>query len=377
MRSLRSTLLLLLSVTATGYLLPDPPGKYNVTLSTGTLTDRTRHVTSAGTTLPRTLVLSVFQPAKCTSTVAVEYMPDEVADFQGPFLQAVFNVSFDLTPIFREARLQVCPNKADACSTQEDAPVILFSPGYSIPRYYYNVLASAMASHGFTVITFDSPGDANIIVYPDGDVIYNNDTVQSLALIEKQIPPVTKDFSFIVDQLSNATAMGELLPKRGPRALSPGRVAAMGHSLGGVTAVLAAGKDTRIRGAINWDGTFLDQPSSGVSQPVLLMSHGMADPSWWATWPLLKGPKLWLNVANTTHETFSDVPTLLQSAGQDATGLNGLLGTIEPAKMLKILVEYSTAWMSGAFAGRLEWPLRGAGKPSEFAELEVVKRRDF
>ena len=103
------------------------------------------------------------------------------------------------------------------------------------------------------------------------------------------------------------------------------------------------------------------------------MSHGFADYSWPETWPLMKGPKLWVNIANTTHYTFSDVPTLLQLAGQDAAGLADLLGTIEPATMRKILVDYSTAWMKDVFAGNLGWPLL----EEKFAKVEVVKRKNF
>jgi dienelactone hydrolase len=194
--------------------------------------------------------------------------------------------------------------------------------------------------------------------------------------MKEHIPIRVTDASFVIDQLSNATAIAKLLPHRGPRPFPTDRVAMLGHSLGGVAAVIAAGRDARIRGAINWDGTFLESPSE-VSQPVLLMSHGMADESWPATWPLLKGPKLWVDIANTTHETFSDVPTLLQAAGQDATELAGLLGTIAPHEMVRILVTYTTAWMKGAFAGKEGGPLLEGQKPCRFPEASVVMKENF
>jgi len=127
----------------------------------------------------------------------------------------------------------------------------------------------------------------------------------------------------------------------------------LGHSLGGVAAVIAASQDHRLRAAVNWDGTFIESlPPSGVFQPVLLMSHGKADASWPATWPLLKRAKLWVDIANTTHETFSDVLTLLQAAGEDTAALAGLLGTIAPAEMVRILVTYTAMWMNGVLAGK-------------------------
>lgn len=376
MQSTFSILLLLLARTTAGYLVPNPSGKHNVTLTTGALIDYTRNEPYAALPTPRALMVSVFQPATCASTVLVPYMPNKTADYQGPFLQKIFNMSANLAPLFLEARLPVCPDHPRSCSPLDDPPILLFSPGYSIPRLYYNVLASAIASEGFTVITIDHPGDANIITYPSGHAIYNNDTIQSTQSMISQIPLRAADASFVINQLRNATAIAELLPQRGTRPFPTDRVAMLGHSLGGVSAVVAASQDPRLRGAINWDGTFLEF-SAPLSQPVLLMSHGMADASWPAAWPLLNGPKLWVDVANTTHETFSDVPTLLQAAGQDTAALAGLLGTIDPGEMVRILVAYTTAWMEGVFRGEEGGPLLEGQEPGKFPEVSIVMKGNF
>ncbi|KAH7419538.1 PAF acetylhydrolase [Cadophora sp. MPI-SDFR-AT-0126] len=361
--------LLLLVTTTVGYLVPNPGGEYNVTVTIGPLTDYTRN--------DRELMLSVFQPAKCSSTVSIPYMPNMTANFQGPFFQQVFDVPVNISPLLLEAQLPVCPGYPSNCSlSNEDSPILLFSPGYSIPRTYYNYLASAISSEGFIVITIDHPGDANIITYPDGHTIINNDTVQNLDTIRKQIPVVAADVSFIIDQLSNATAVAELLPHRGHRAFSTDHVAMLGHSLGGIAAVTAAGQDCRLRGAINWDGTFLALPAE-LSQPVLLMSHGHADYSWPEAWPLLKGPKLWVDIANTTHLTFSDGPTLFEASGQDPAAFGDLLGTIPPTRMVQILVEYSTAWMNGVFAGKIGGALLDGQEPGRFPEASVVLKDNY
>ncbi|KAK3712715.1 hypothetical protein LTR37_008979 [Vermiconidia calcicola] len=299
-------------------------------------------------------------------------MPDKTAAYQQRWIEESleYNISADLTTLFQQARLPVC---SDSCSALDDSPILLFSPGYSFPRLIYNVLASAIASKGYTVITIDHPGDANIIIYPDGHAAYNNDTAQTLPVISEHSPIRSVDASFVIDQLSNATAMGELLPKRGPKPLPTDRVAMFGHSLGGVAAVVAAGKDSRIRAAINWDGTFIETPSN-VSQPVLLMSHSKDDDTWLSTFPLLNGPKLWVNIDNTTHYSFSDIATLLAAAGQDATALADLLGTIAPSEMVRILVEYTTAWMDGVFAAKEGEPVLRWRQPRGFPEVSTVER---
>ncbi|ORY68972.1 Alpha/Beta hydrolase protein [Pseudomassariella vexata] len=242
-------------------------------------------------------------------------MPNKTAEYQGPFLEKTFNISANIAPLFLEARLPVCSDHPDSCSPLDDVPILLFSPGYSIPRLYYNVLASAIASDGFIVITIDHPEDANIIIYSDGHAVYNNASILSRPTWDEY--PRAVDASFVIDQLSNATAIAELLPQRGPRPFATDRVAMLGHSAGGSSAIVAASRDPLIRGAVNWDGTILGSPPlSGLSQPVLFMTRGNTIySSWLAAWPQLKGAKLVVHVANSTHQTFSDVPTLFQAAG--------------------------------------------------------------
>lgn len=380
-----SILLILVATETSGYLVPNPPGKYNVTLTTGSLIDYTRNDPYALKPTPRALMLSVFQPAKCASTVPVRYMPKKIAEYQGPFLEENLDVPANLSPLFLEARLPVCSTSDHArCSQVQDAPILLFSPGYSIPRSYYNVLASAIASEGFIVITVDHPFDANMIIYPDGHAVYNNASILKNLTWDEY--PRAADASFIIDQLNNATAMAELLPQRGPRPFSTDRVAMLGHSAGGASSIIAASRDHRIRGAINWDGTIfgspppkgLSQPVQVMSQPVLFVSHqDYFDVSWTAAWPQLKGPKLAVYVKNTTHYTFSDVPTLLQASGQKTEGLDNLLGTIAPAEVVRILTAYTTAWMKGVFAGKIGGSLLQGEEPGEFPAVSTMMKGNF
>lgn len=69
------------------------------------------------------------------------------------------------------------------------------------------------------------------------------------------------DAGFLIDQLSNATAMAELFSQRRGKPLPIDRIAMFGHSAGGAAAIVAASRDPRIRGAINWDGSFFGSPN--------------------------------------------------------------------------------------------------------------------
>lgn len=328
---------------------PNSYSEYNISLTTGTLTDSSRNDPYAPFPVPRALVVSVFQPAICDSTVLVPYMPDDTAKYQTSLLQDLFQVPAEPS-IFLDARLTICSQDPSNVTLIDDIPILLFSPGYTIPRHYYNFLASAIARKGFTVITIDHPYDANIITYPDGHSVYNPNTTQHPTAWKEHLPIRAVDASFIIDQLNNATAMAELLPNRGHRPFPTDRIAMLGHSLGGAASVIAAGQDPRILGAINWDGTFVvSPPQEGISQPVLLVSRGTADDvSWPATWPLLKGPKLWVGIEGAEHLTFSDVPVLLEQSGVMRECEE--LGSILPVEMVNVLVSYTTNWMDGVFA---------------------------
>jgi dienelactone hydrolase len=375
-----SFLLLLLADATAGYLIPNPPGKYSVTLTTGTLIDYTRNNTDATGSKPRAIMLSVFQPATCATTIPVPYMPNKTAEYQRQYLQTYFNLSADLSPLFFEARLPVCPNDGDGCSPVEDVPILLFSPGYTAPRLYYSVLASALASEGFMVITIDHPGDANIITYPDGDAVYWNGSLvlDESELVPQYAIPRAVDVSFVIDQLSNATAMAELLPHRGLRRLPTDRIAMLGHSLGGSTAIFAAGRDSRIRGAINWDGSIFGELPAELPQPVLLVSSSRgADASWTSKWSQLTGPKLWLTVASTMHQSFFDALSLMKAAGQDTAPFADLLGTIEPTHLLQLMVAYTTEWMNGVFTGKVGGPLLQGEEPERFPEVSTIMKDNF
>ncbi|KAI6889332.1 hypothetical protein KC360_g3500 [Hortaea werneckii] len=273
-------ILIMLASSAAGYLVPNPPGKYNVTLTTGPLIDHNRQDPYAPERTPRTLMLSIFQPAQCTHTVPVQYMPNKTAEFQGPFLEQLFNISVNFSPLFLEARL------------------------------------------------------------PD-------------------LIPRAEDASFVIDQLSNVTAMDELIPSRGPRPFPVDRVAIFGHSAGGGAAMVAASRDSRIRSAVNWDGPILGSLSrSGMSQPALFIAReDFTYDDWPRAWSQLEGPKLAFRIANTTHQSFSDAPTLFHAAGQDLKRFPDLLGTIPPEEMVRLLICYTTEWARGSLKERAsEWP---------------------
>lgn len=332
-------------------------------------------------------MLSVFQPAECKSVLDVPYMPNATAAYQGPFIENLYGLGFDFSPLLLEARLPVCHASAfennqtrDCSPIEDDLPVLLISPGLSSPRAFYSILASAFASEGFTVLTTDHPNETNIITYPDGHSdISIVPIVESLDDVVPYIQPRISDIRFILDQLTNATAMGDLVPLRGARPFPTDRIAMLGHSMGGVAAVHAAAQDARIRAAVDWDQQLIGPAlASNFTTPVLFFGRPNAtEPRWLDAWPQIQGPVFEAAVANTTHQTFFDPPTLLTAAGLDLERFADFVGTIDARRMLEIQVAYAVEWVKGAFAGEIGGPLFGGEEQNRFPEVTVVERRGF
>jgi dienelactone hydrolase len=362
-----SALLPLLVSTVQGFVLPAPPGEYNVTLTTGPLVDYSREAWA--------LMISIFQPATCACTIEVPNMPEKTARYQASWAQEMLNITTDFSPLLLGARLPVCARDSNNTTPVEDSPVLVLSHGAGGSRLYHNIIASAIASHGFTVITTDHPSDSNIIEYPDGHAIYPNFNNTTPDRIARLVQVRAADALFIIDQLSNATAMAKL----GVETFPTDRVAMLGHSLGGATSVYAAGQDDRIRAAINWDGALWNPiPSSGISQPVqLVASERETDASWETAWPQFQGPKLWTKIAGLKHMGFIDLKATLKAAGQDTETMAELLGTIGPDELNNILVTYTTEWIKGAFAGKVGGPLLEGEEPDRFPAVSILERGGY
>jgi hypothetical protein len=265
-------------------------------------------------------------------------------------------------------------------AARSTAPVLLLSPGYRSSRLLYNAVASAIDSEGFVVITMDRPEETNIITYLDGHSVYSNAlNPVDLDVVAPYAPPRAADASFIIDQLSNTTAMDELCSGEKPSKFSTDRVGIIGHSLGGAVAVLAAGLDPRIGRVINLDGPFFGSlPPTGLSRPVLYVASEIDEfPLWRKIWPELRGPTLWMKVANVSHEGMTDFPTMIQAAGP-GTGIPAdLFGTTAPIECIRILTAYTTEWMNGAFAGKVGGPLLLGHESDRFPEVSTILKENF
>jgi dienelactone hydrolase len=212
-------------------------------------------------------------------------------------------------------------------------PVLLYSPGGGDARTMGSSLAVDLASHGWTVITVDHPGDASEVEFPDERP--HRRRVRETALIG---PPDAATFRTMID-----TRVADL--RFVLDALGLDRVGAYGHSAGGTAVAQALHEDRRIAAAVNLEG-YLDQMDGELlpvarqapDRPLLLAgTDGFRDDRLDRSWAALLahgGPVVRRQLDDTHHWVFTDYAALapqLQKAGlMTATGRAAMVGRAAP-----------------------------------------------
>ena len=355
-------------------VLPKPTGRYEVGINTMKLVDKTRKLDPfAPDNRTRAIMVSAFYPVEKTSacypTRIVKYMPPVTATF----ISNEYSIYGIPNGTFEGIGVQTCRLGAQV---SDDYPIVLFSPGLGGSRLIYQVIAQQVASSGYIVVLLDHPYDTDIVEFPDGSVVLGV-PIETEAQIEVTLEARTLDASFTLDQLSRRSIARSLVPgsKRG---LDVRRAGIFGHSLGGATAGSTVHNDTRFAGGLNMDGSFHGPVVNlGLSRPFLIFGAQnrtrFNDESWSTIWPLLQGWKVELILADSRHDTFTDIPYLVKILGladllpPDDTSL---LGTIDGARALQIITSYVTAFMDYALKGFEAKCLRSPC--SEFPEVSFV-----
>ncbi|TXS44268.1 alpha/beta hydrolase family protein [Streptomyces sp. t39] len=305
-----------------GIELPRPAGRYAVGTRTLHLSDDRRRdpwVPSA----PRELVVSVHYPARAGTGSAAAYMTPEEARL---LLEARGLAGAVPAEAVSGVRTHA---RADARPASGRFPMVLLSPGFSMPRTTLTTLANDLASRGYVVAAVDHAYESVGTAFPGGRVL----TCRACGTVatdqERAQVAVGRahDLSFVIDRLtttraSSGTAHGHSgLPLA--RMIDPRRIGVAGHSIGGAAAAAVMQHDPRVRAGVNLDGNFLTPlPGAGMAgRPFMMMgtsaTHGPAAPEsdWHDAWMRLDGWKRWLTVAGAEHFTFTDLPVLADRLG--------------------------------------------------------------
>jgi predicted dienelactone hydrolase len=299
--------------------LPHPTGRYAVGRDVLHLIDQHRADPWVPESGARQLMVSMYYPARPGTGRPAPYMTREEA-------QLLLQSKAPETTVPPEVISGLHTDAhTDARPAPGRFPLVVLSPGLTLPRATLTSLAEELTSHGYVVALVDHTYESTGTTFPDGRTL--------TCVICDQPPdggpaaiPISRarDISFVLDQTTGRHAVW-----RHARLIDPERIGIAGHSIGGATAATAMAADPRIRAGVNMDGTFrVPVPTTGLGGRAFLLLGTQADHApgrdhtWDRDWPNLDGWKRWLTVAGAQHTSFTDAPILEHLLGiPDSTEL--------------------------------------------------------
>jgi pimeloyl-ACP methyl ester carboxylesterase len=313
--------------------LPPPTGPYSV----GYVQHVFNHTTPNDPVSPQNassvLLATIYYP---TMTVPVlgnntaQYLDPTTASLWGDILQYPNNSLQSLTTW----NVYQAPPLDKAAHGISQKPTVIFSPGGGENAIMYNALNSELASHGYTVLALDHPGEIPYLQLPDGaegvygiDItatwnytlqaaVYHMRVSDTLAIVRELFP------SFVESNVACSS-------------FNTTHYFAIGHSLGGGAAAGAMAAEDSILGGVNLDGLFIDLPD--VKKPFLMMAGAehtpKVDPSWSPFSANQSGWYQWINVTGSSHQDFSDLGDWVDLQGLRNKTITPSLGTIWAPRM--------------------------------------------
>lgn len=330
-------------------VLPAPTGRHSVGMNELHLVDRDRTDPWVPTG-PRELMVSLWYPATVARGERVPYATAEES-------RLLLNM-YGLTDVPPDALTRVRTHaRVGAPPVLRRAPLVVLSPGFSLPRWTMTTLAEELASRGYVVAAVDHTYEAAAITFPDGRI------AECVVCVGEWTGPEIAasravDISFVLDRL---------LARYG-RVIDPHRIAVAGHSMGGAAAATTMLADPRVDAGVNLDGSFQPGLETDLARPFLMVGagpHGApgTDPSWDETWPHLTGWRHWLHVPDMNHLSVSDVAVVGEWLGVDVQPMPG-------TRAVEITRAYVTAFVDLHLRHRPQ-PLLDGPSP-RFPEVDFV-----
>jgi predicted dienelactone hydrolase len=310
-----STVLLALSLCAATALaaptvqLPAPTGPFRVGTTTIDVSTERLETLTTDPGDHRRFVVQFWYPAGRGRCAPVQYMDAATSAAVAEDLPADFGVHVKVdacggVPLARGGRL----------------PLVLYSHGAGATRFGNTSLLTELASRGYLVAAIHHTYGSVLTVFTDGKAVpWNEDQWGTPEAARGHLNVWVDDARSTLDMIAEFDRKpGSLLHGR----VDLARIAYVGHSMGGATAVAAALKEPRIRAAADLDGGL---PPGAVPLPVQLpvpLLVLLSEPSQRAG-SFATGEQVYLaRIAGTTHTSFTDsapieAKTLTRSAVGD------------------------------------------------------------
>jgi dienelactone hydrolase len=261
----------------------------------------------------------------------------------------------------------------DAPAAEGTHAVVVFTPGYTATNSDYTFLMEDLASRGYVVAAVGHAYEATAMEFPDGRYVESvvgsyiqpekvrgdNETLAAAVLARMG------DVEFVMNELARLNAAGGS-PFAGKLDMS--RVGLAGHSLGGLTAMLAMKFDSRFRAAILLEPYLPENLTVPSTNPVLLMVMGQTE---WtdeqlSLWGSLRGRRFAVNFAGTEHTTPTDAVWLVKAESQ--------VGPMGAEKTVEAIRRYIAAFLDANLRDEAASPL--LARPSvEYPGMEVMRQQ--
>ena len=349
--------------------LPAPTGPHPVGTVALHLVDGSRPDPVAGPGHFRELMASVWYPARDVGRYPLaRWMP--AAALRALLTSAGFAADAAVAP------LTAGHEGAPVRRTSERLPVVVFSHGAHDHRADYTIMVQELASHGYVVVTVDHTYDA-FSVFPDGRL-----TVP-LASLPMGPAAFAQDIRFVLDRIEdlaagrNPDAADRPLPAGLRGALDPHRIGMFGWSKGGTATARVLGEDQRVRAGLSLDGPMQPTVATEVGRPFMLMTAEFtraAEPSVAAFWSHLTGWRLNVQADGAVHSSYGDYqvlfPQLAKAVGMSDEELLRRIGTLDPARAVRIQQAYPLAFFDLHLRGR--WGHLLDGPSAAFPEVKFL-----
>jgi predicted dienelactone hydrolase len=270
-------------------------------------------------------------------------------------------------------------------------PVLVMQPGMGPAIPDYSVLAENLASHGYIVVGANTSDTSNLVVFPDGRIVYRSkngtipDSAGPAAIdgIGNRIMEVWRqDVIFVMDRLQDLNS-----DPASPfyRRLDLEHSGVFGHSFGGATAIAVCQQEPRCKAGADLDGTpFSAEAQAPLPAPFLFITEDYSegcDPNCAAIRKMTAGrqPAFMdpsagvynLSVKGAGHFNFSDLPLRLVPAARLLLRIAGYTGAIDPARGEQISNAYLLAFFDQSLKG-IASPLLD-GPAADYPEVQFVR----
>ena len=326
--------------------LPEPEGKYGVGTVKLEITDETRgEEFTKDSDDARRMLINAWYPADTSRhEKKATYWDKEGA------IGRCYSENAGMGTFWYTHLSKVKTNSVENAQVSQDKtsyPIIIYSHSFYGLSTENTVLFEELASRGYIVFSINHSYETIVSLYPDGDAIKGDleyifsiydtnesqekklyDAFQSAQAYENKkaiafkilstdnsdtflIEQRAKDVSFLLDELENMNAGGEIFKSK----LDLDKVGMMGWSYGGASTIEAMLTDDRIKAGIDFDGwPYGRQFSSGksIAQPFMVIRSGGSDETESIIsdiiYEKMDGPSYFVTINGASHMNFWDFP---------------------------------------------------------------------